>query len=325
MKTRGWFLVLLVVALLTTSALPALAADEARPPERPKPFLLYGIIRELPGTNVDGALHAILVHVLRGNAIVKPYIGQKILILTNADTKFFRQTDDGLVEIKYEDLVVGDEVMINGHVQGNMWWAHRVVVKKPQPIPFTAQGTIQELYPTELAFDMSVERGTGAARLTDRLVIKIYTDDKTDFYCADPSGLIPIGFEDLQKGDRVQVNGWFLEGKFTAKKVVVLPPRPQLFWLMGPITEKSPDTSAERWFKVQVKHGRGAAAGLVGKEVQVFVTNTTGFWDQTSSPPGPITFDDLAVGNWVQAAGVARGSTFTAHFVVRVALPATTP
>ncbi len=171
---------------------------------------------------------------------------------------------------------------------------------------------------------MKVLRGTGAARPQISAEMEVFVTEDTEFYCLDPAaGLVPITFHDLRVNDLVWVTGSFFEGKFTARRVVVLPPRPVPFTLFGQITEIPTDTGVEgeRAFTLKVRRGTGAARGLVGEEVVIVTTESTQFFACETGDCTPITFDDLKVGDWVNVVGKALEGTFTARVVVRRAPP----
>ncbi|MGC8839479.1 MAG: DUF5666 domain-containing protein [Anaerolineae bacterium] len=318
MSKRTWFLTLLVVALLMVSSVPAFAAGEERGRPVWRPFTLQGELRGL-------AESAILVHVLRGDAPVRPYIGQALLVKVNEATRYYRVTEGGLEEIQFADLAgcLGYPVVVSGRMKTeggqDEFLAQRVLVQRPRPIPFTAQGKITLINADTSSFKMKVQRGTGPARPQVSAEVEIFTTADTEFYRRDPeAGLVPITFGDLRVDDLVQVTGTFLGGRFAACRVVVLPPRPVPFTLFGQITEIKGEDLA---FTVKVRRGTGAARDLGGQEVVIVTNETTRFFACEAGDCQEIGFDDLAVGDWVNVVGKALEGTFTARVVVRRAPP----
>jgi hypothetical protein len=320
MNKRTWFLTLLVVALLTMSSVPAFAAGEERGRPVWRPFTLQGELRGLGES-------AILVHVLRGDAPVRPYIGKALLVKVNDATKYYRLTEGGLEEIQFADLAnyLGYPVVVSGRMKTengqDEFLAQRVLVQRPRPIPFTALGKITQINADTLSFKMRVQWGTGPARPQVSAEIEVFTTKDTEFYRCEPDGLVPITFGDLQVGDLVHVGGTFFAEKFTARRVVVLPPRPMPFTLLGQITEIPTTGTDARAFTVKVRWGTGAARGLQDQEVVIVTTESTRFFACEAGDCQEIGFDDLAVGDWVHVVGRALEGTFTARVVVRRAPP----
>ncbi|MBC7225153.1 MAG: hypothetical protein H5T59_12940, partial [Anaerolineae bacterium] len=247
MKKKWWLLTLLMIALLVLPSATAFAQDENRGRPQWRPFTLQG---ELGGLGEN----SIFVHVQRGNAPAKPHIGQVLQILVDDDTHYYRQTNEGLQEISFADLAdyLGHQVLVSGRMRTesgqDTFLARRVLVKKPRPVPFTARGEITEIDDTSdpPSFHLKVLRGTGAARVAVSTVIQIFVTDETEFYRRDPdAGMVPITFDDLEVGNVAQVNGVFADGQFTARRVVVLPPRPVPFWLLGQIVEIPTPTATD--------------------------------------------------------------------------------
>lgn len=324
MRKRWWFLTLLVLLLLVAPGTTAFAEEEwGRPAWRP--FTLHGELRGLGES-------AILVHVLRGDVPVKPYIGQALLVKVDEATKYFLVTNDGLQEIQFADLAnyLGYPILVSGRMRTvggqDEFLAQRVLVERPRHIPFTALGKITQINASTdpQSFKMRVLRGTGAARPQVSTEIEVFVTADTEFYRLDPTaGLVRITFGDLRVDDLVHVMGTFSLGKFTARKVVVVPPRPVPFTLFGQITEIPTDTgkAGEQAFTVKVRRGTGAARGLEGQEVVIVVTENTRFYACEAGDCQEIGFDDLAVGNWVNVVGKTLEGTFTARVVVRRAPP----
>lgn len=330
MKKKWWFLTLLMISLLVLPSATALAQEEDRGRPHWRPFILQGELRGLGESSI-------LVHVQRGNAPARPYIGRLLQVMVDEDTHYYRQTGEGLQEIQFADLAhyLGHQVLVSGRVKTengqDTFLARRVLVKKPHPVPFTARGEITEINNASEppSFKLKVLRGTGAARASVSVEIEIFVTEDTEFYRRDPdAGLVPITFDDLEVGNVAQVAGVFAEGRFTARKVVVLPPRPVPFWLLGQIVEIPTPTAAdgEQAFTVEVRRGNGAARGKEGEQLVIVTTEDTKFFACEAGECQEIGFDDLAVEDWVNVAGRALEDVFTARVVVkRAPPPAETP
>lgn len=118
---KRWALLLLTLVIVAAMATPALAAGKT-PPKR-QPFNLVGRI-----TAVDTGAATVTVEVLRGNRVVKPFIGKTVTIQTDAATRFLKKTDTGTVPITLADLQVGDAVSVQGRLAGDVWTANRITV-----------------------------------------------------------------------------------------------------------------------------------------------------------------------------------------------------
>ena len=113
---------LLVLVVLTATAMPALAAG-GPPPVRGKSgsFTLAGDITAISGTTVT-------VQVSGGNPIVREYVGQSLTLQTTSSTRYLLKTDTGTVPITFADLAVGQKVSASGKVANNVWTAARITV-----------------------------------------------------------------------------------------------------------------------------------------------------------------------------------------------------
>jgi hypothetical protein len=127
--------ILIVLVLLVVSTAPALAAG------RPStlggrgagisaglggnpPFALAGTIASL-----DAQAKTVTVTVVCGNTLVKPYIGQNLVIQTNNATRFLLRNPGGYATpITFNDLVIGQKVSANGQLANNVWTAGRITV-----------------------------------------------------------------------------------------------------------------------------------------------------------------------------------------------------
>ncbi len=118
---KRWWILLLAVAIVAGVAAPVLAAGN-RPPKR-MPFNMVGQI-----TAVDTGAATVTVKVVRGNRVVKPFIGQTVTVQTDAATRFLKKTEAGVVPIALADLQVGDAVSVQGRLAGEVWTAYRITV-----------------------------------------------------------------------------------------------------------------------------------------------------------------------------------------------------
>ena len=129
------FVLMLVLALMAITVVPAFAAGN--PPAgngrgggggtgkgSNAPFALVGTIASL-----DSAERAITVTVVRGNKLVKMFIGQTLTIQATEATRFLlRNPDNTATPITFADLVVGQSVSVNGQLANNVWTAGRITV-----------------------------------------------------------------------------------------------------------------------------------------------------------------------------------------------------
>jgi hypothetical protein len=126
---------LLVLTLLVVSAVPALAAggpptDSGRragfgigQPGTP-PFALAGTIAGL-----DNDAKTVTVTVSCGNQLVKPYIGQNLVIQTSDTTRFLlRNPGSYATKVTFEDLAIGQKISMNGQFATNEWTAWRITI-----------------------------------------------------------------------------------------------------------------------------------------------------------------------------------------------------
>jgi hypothetical protein len=117
--------VLMMVALLLASTVPAFAA-KGTPPQPPMRnqggmFTLVGKITAING-------HVVTVQVVSGNPIARPYVGQTVALQTTAATRFLQVTASGTVVITLADLQVGQNVSAQGELANNVWTTDRITV-----------------------------------------------------------------------------------------------------------------------------------------------------------------------------------------------------
>lgn len=109
---------LLVFALTLALATPALAAGKGK-----TPFTLVGSI-----TAIDVTAQTVTIQVLRGNALVKPFVNQSVTLKTGATTRFLFTDGTTTTAITFADLKVGDPVSASGRLLDNVWTAARITV-----------------------------------------------------------------------------------------------------------------------------------------------------------------------------------------------------
>jgi len=132
---KKFVILTLVLVLLAVSVVPAYAARGTREQNGAAnkiqvkqhgkmPFALAGTI-----ANIDPAARTITVTVVCGNKLVKPYIGQDLILQTTAATRFLLRNLDGkATPITFEDLAIGQNVSSNGRLANDMWTANRITV-----------------------------------------------------------------------------------------------------------------------------------------------------------------------------------------------------
>ncbi|MEJ5311218.1 MAG: DUF5666 domain-containing protein [Anaerolineae bacterium] len=111
-------LVLLLVVMLSIGAVPAFAANI----DAAKRGTLFNLSGEI--TAIDDA--SVTVKVLTGSAVVRPYLGQELVIQVTDSTRFLRKVPNSTVKITFADLVVGDKVSVQGSVKNDVWTATRI-------------------------------------------------------------------------------------------------------------------------------------------------------------------------------------------------------
>ncbi len=122
---KRWFAVLLALALLAVATIPVMAAPEAAQRSPRGPFTLVGTI-----ATIDPVAGTVTVNVLRGNLLVKPYLGKTLTLNTAVTTIYlYKATATATpVRITFADLKVGDPISVNGTLLSNVWTATRITV-----------------------------------------------------------------------------------------------------------------------------------------------------------------------------------------------------
>ncbi len=88
------------------------------------PFALAGTIAGLDAQAKTGT-----VTVVYGNTLVKPYIGQNLVIKTNDATQFLLRKPGGYATpIAFNNLTIGQKVCVNGRYTNNGWVFGQITV-----------------------------------------------------------------------------------------------------------------------------------------------------------------------------------------------------
>ena len=108
----------LLIALIAVS--PAFAAGGAR-----GTFSLVATI-----SAIDSVSGAVTVTVVKGNTLVKSYVGQNLVMTTIASTRYlYKSSATSIpVAITFADLKVGDAVSVSGKLANGVWTAARITV-----------------------------------------------------------------------------------------------------------------------------------------------------------------------------------------------------
>ena len=138
MKKR-WMLLILVVLTALIAAAPALAAGPGNQNRQENqhrygvgvPQLHNGQNFTLTGTITVLGADSITVLIRNGNHLIKPYIGQELVVQVTESTRYRQWTPEGCVPITFEDLEVGDTTSIQGTVSEEVFTAARVTVDVP--------------------------------------------------------------------------------------------------------------------------------------------------------------------------------------------------
>jgi hypothetical protein len=117
---KKMFVVALALLIALTAVSPAFAAGGAR-----GTFSLVATI-----SAIDPVSGAVTVTVVKGNALVKSYVGQNLVITTTASTRYLYKSSATAVPvaITFADLKVGDAVSVNGKLANGVWIAARITV-----------------------------------------------------------------------------------------------------------------------------------------------------------------------------------------------------
>ena len=78
-------------------------------------------------TSIDPTKQIVTVSVSCGNTVVKPFIGQSVALLTSPSTRFLLSSQVSVATpITFADLVVGQSVSASGQLANNIWTATRI-------------------------------------------------------------------------------------------------------------------------------------------------------------------------------------------------------
>ncbi len=136
---KSWTLLILVVLATLIAATPALAAGPGNQNQQENqhrygvgvPQLHNGQIFALTGAITALGTDSITVLVRNGNRLIKPYIGQELVVQVTESTRYRQWTPEGCVPITFEDLEVGDTTSIEGTGSEGIFTAARVTVDVP--------------------------------------------------------------------------------------------------------------------------------------------------------------------------------------------------
>lgn len=125
------FIFTLVVVMLAISVTPALAAngtshrfEHRSEMGNQQPYSLAGTIASL-----NPATYTVTVAVVCGNKLVKPFIGQNLVLKTTGETRFLLRNPDGTATpIAFEDLAVGQKLSSSGQLVDSVWTAKRITI-----------------------------------------------------------------------------------------------------------------------------------------------------------------------------------------------------
>ncbi len=112
------FVVALALLIALTAVGPAFAAGGGR-----GTFSLVATI-----SAIDPVSGAVTVTVIKGNTLVKLYIGQNLMMTTTASTRYLYKSSliAVPVTISFADLKAGDAVSVGGILVNNIWTATRI-------------------------------------------------------------------------------------------------------------------------------------------------------------------------------------------------------
>ncbi len=277
MKKRSAILILALLLTLVVTVSPALA--QARP------------------VHVAGVI--IAVDAGASQFTVKPRYRDALTVQTSVDTEYFRKIQhSGLEPISFDNLGVGNQVKVAGTWEGEVLQAGNVVVMPAiSPPPVVIHGAIAVLNTSNGT--MTVEPRTGSA-------VIVQTFGETEFFRTVQHGrLVPIDFTDLAVEEWVKVQGAWDGDVLNAIRVTVMPfaPAPPPRLVAGSIGELLSESD------FSLDHQRREAITVKTVETTKFY-RTLG-WGRLE----PITFGDLAVGDWVAVLGKWDGEVLNADVV----------
>ncbi|MGB6132137.1 MAG: DUF5666 domain-containing protein [Acidobacteriaceae bacterium] len=208
----------LCVLFASGSAVPALRAQDAPPPQQQGPGGGRGMGMFMGGNGVHGT-----VTTVSGNEItVKDEEGQVYKIETGPNTHFRKDRQ----EAKISDLHAGDVVVAMGNMddQSKTLGAMFVIVLDPQ------QAARMEQMRADFGKTWTTGRVTAIKDLTltverpDKLTQTITVNENTEFRKRGPDGPEDIAFPDIKVGDRVTARGALQSDTFVATELTVMVP-----------------------------------------------------------------------------------------------------
>jgi hypothetical protein len=114
------FVVALALLIALTAVGPAFAAGNPRG--------TFSLVANISA--IDPVSGAVTVTVIKGNVLVKSYVGQNLVMTTTAKTLYLYKSSATAVPtvITFADLKVGDAVSVNGTLANGVWTASRITV-----------------------------------------------------------------------------------------------------------------------------------------------------------------------------------------------------
>ena len=110
----------IALVLSLTAVVPAFAAGGPR-----GSFTLIAAI-----SAIDPVSGVVTVSVIKGNALVKSYIGQSVVLTTTSSTRYLYKASAtaAATPITFADLKVGNAVSVNGTLANGVWTTTRITV-----------------------------------------------------------------------------------------------------------------------------------------------------------------------------------------------------
>ena len=77
-------------------------------------------------TGSDSAAQTITVNVIAGSQVIRPYVGQDVVVLMDVTTYFLLWDDAIAVPITFDDLEIGTPVSVGGQMRDGAFAAWRI-------------------------------------------------------------------------------------------------------------------------------------------------------------------------------------------------------
>jgi len=294
-------LLALVLILTSVSAIPVLAEAQTSVAVAPQgAFSLVGKITEIGDQSVT-------VKVWWGNTLVQNYKGQALTIQVDENTLYFYKLGTTIEPIEFSNLAVGQRVRVTGYTANDVWTASKITVLCAQ---FSLVGKITAIGDNTVT--VKVWRGNIFARFYRGEELTIHVNENTDYFYKLGTALQPIQFADLAVGQRVQVNGRFVNDVWTASRITVNGAK---YSLVGKVTAIGNNT-----ITVKVWRGNIFVRALRGEELTITMTNATRYLLKDGTVINEITFDDLEIGQKVTVNGYVANDVWKA-LKVTVVIP----